>query len=318
MWCVSTLLSLIAGVALAGKCTLSLQRQISSTRCGADGSGISNSGCFDNNNSMWVESGCRGYFICDGQPNVYCASGVGQRIVCPCVSGPPPPPQPPSPAPWPECGVSGIDPRTGACFQSCPALTNQTECVASPFKCLWRGGKCSSPPPCSGIKDEPACAASAFKCLWSSEEQRCQTTMCNFNGVWNMTFPFGNPAGVAGGGMHFADMHIFQPPGSMNYSMEWRTGHCVLPDCYKGRARATGWMRSNVSMQTKPGTAHHMWGVNDLGYGSVSPFPSELDKSLAPDCSLLTFPDALFEGKMVRWCKKPYCPLDSPPASLDI
>ena len=129
-----------------------------------------------------------------------------------------------------------------------------------------------------------------------------------------MTFPFGNPAGKVGGGMHFADMHIFQPPGSTNYSMEWRTGHCVLPECYAGRARATGWMRSNVTMQTKNGTGHFMWGVDNLAHGSTSPYSSELDKSPAPACSLLTFPDALFEGKVVQWCKKPFCPLDSPTA----
>jgi hypothetical protein len=137
-------------------------------------------------------------------------------------------------------------------------------------------------------------------------------TACNFNGIWNMTFPFGNPAGKTGGGMHFADLHFFQPPGSTNFSLEWRTGHCVLPECYNGRARATGSMRSNVTMKTKNGTGHFMWGIDSLGHGSTSPFPSEIGQLLAPDCTLLTFPDTLFDGKVVKWCKKPYCPPGSP------
>merc|ERR1719382_335089 len=124
-----------------------------------------------------------------------------------------------------------------------------------------------------------------------------------------MTFPFGNPVS---GGMHFADMQIFQAPGSPNFSMEWRTGHWVLPECYRGHARASGSMMTNWSMKTKNGTGHFMWGVDNQGFGSVSPYPSELDKTLAPNCSLLSFPDAKWFGKTIQWCRKPYCPPDSP------
>ena len=323
------------GVPWTGKavanCSYALQRQMSSSRCMADGSGISHSGCLANR-TMWVEDGCRGYFICDGQPNVYCAAGLHQRTVCPCVSGPPPPRPPPSPPPWPECGVN---PATGGCAAPCPAIPNKTACEASPYRCVWtprrggeaggleggsaggrggRGGGCGDPLPCERITAAAACAASPHKCGWV-EGRGCNLTTCNFNGTWNMTFPFGNPAGKVGGGMHFADMHIYQPPGSANFSMEWRTGHCVLPDCYKGRARATGYMRSSTTMQTKNGTAPFMWGVDTLGTGAASPYPSELDKSTpAPPCSLLTFPGWVFEGRAARWCRKPFCPPDSPPA----
>merc|ERR1712087_186286 len=127
-----------------------------------------------------------------------------------------------------------------------------------------------------------------------------------------MTFVAGNPGGKAGGGMHFADMHIFQPPGSSNFSMEWRTGHCWPPSqCYRGRARASGKMMTNWTLKTKNGTGAFMWGVATEGFGSVSPYPSELDMSPAPACTLLTFPYApQWLGKTIKWCKKPFCPSD--------
>ena len=96
----------------------------------------------------------------------------------------------------------------------------------------------------------------------------------------------------------------------------WRTGHCVLPECYRGRARATGSMLNATSMRTKNGTGAFLWGVGAEGITSASPFDSELDHTPAPDCTLITFPGSLWPRRGVRtpnaWCRKPYCPRDSP------
>ena len=171
-------------------CTLTLQRQLSSTRCLADGSGIGHSGCWNSNKSMWVEDGCRGYFVCDGQPNVYCGAGIGKRATCPCISGPPLPPTPPPPPLWPECGTTGIDPKTGACYATCLTIPNRTACGASPYKCVWQGSKCTDPLQCVEVANQAACAASPFECAWTNG--RCNTTLCNFNG--QCCLKSGNPS----------------------------------------------------------------------------------------------------------------------------
>ena len=157
------LLSIFASVAAAPtaeatpNCTVTLQKQTSITRCPG------NFGCGPTNNTMWAGNGCRGYFVCNGHKNVYCGDGFGKKLVCPCVSGPPPPPPPPPPPLWPFCGVTGIDPKTGTCYQPCPIIPNQTSCAASPYACVWQGGKCSNPLPCRNVTGESACAASPYK-----------------------------------------------------------------------------------------------------------------------------------------------------------
>lgn len=293
----------------AGNCTVSLQLQTSSTPCygPADSPRHGHFGCSKKNNTMWAGGGCRGYFHCNGQPNVLCGGGFGQTAECPCVSGPPPPPPPPL---WPACAVW----HDGKCAPPCMALRNETGCAASPYKCVWKNEECSDPLPCVKITDADACAASPYLCKW--RDGACNITQCNFNGTWNLTYQFGNPIGKLTGGMHYADMHIFQPPGSQNYTMEWREGHCVLPECDRGRARGWGSMMTNRSLKSHNGTGSFLWGIDNQGFGSASPFPSELDNTPAPDCTLLTFPDSTLFKKVNKWCKKPYCPSDSPTAEL--
>ena len=83
-------------------CTVSLQKQVSLTKCTAGPWG--RFGCFANDTRwMWAGEGCRGVFLCNGHGNVSCGDGFGKKVACQCVAGtlPPPPPFPPPPPPLP-------------------------------------------------------------------------------------------------------------------------------------------------------------------------------------------------------------------------
>lgn len=54
-------------------CSVSLMKQLSVTKCELG----QTFGCFDNNNSMWVDDGCRGEFMCNGVKGVECDSTTG-------------------------------------------------------------------------------------------------------------------------------------------------------------------------------------------------------------------------------------------------
>ena len=68
------------GDASAASCSVSLTRQVSSTRC-IEGKTF---GCMEGNESMWAGGGCNGEFLCEGHPNVACAGTFGRRSVCLC------------------------------------------------------------------------------------------------------------------------------------------------------------------------------------------------------------------------------------------
>ena len=87
-----------AAVPAASDCNVTLSRQLSSHGC----EGLY--GCFAHNNSMWVKSGCRAIFECNGVENVKCdpcdpacPGGTPSISVCKCMPAPPAPPPPPSP-----------------------------------------------------------------------------------------------------------------------------------------------------------------------------------------------------------------------------
>ena len=69
--------------------------------------------------------------------------------------------------------------------------------------------------------------------------------------------------------MHLCQLLLGTPPRPRPDEVLARASQHV------GRARATGCMRSKVTMQTKNGTANFMWGVDALGTESASPYPSE-------------------------------------------
>lgn len=62
-------------------CTIKLLMQISSSECKLNVS----FGCFNNNNSMWTTSGCRGIFKCNNASNIECESQNNAFTVCQCV-----------------------------------------------------------------------------------------------------------------------------------------------------------------------------------------------------------------------------------------
>ena len=115
------------GLSTGGRnCTVSLTEQISSGAhpCKDD----KTYGCYDNNNSMWADTGCMGHFTCNGAP-MECESrlSLGPRFaVCECTPGwapgpaPPRPPQPPRPTPAPPAPVPKCT-RKGAAVD-CPNI----------------------------------------------------------------------------------------------------------------------------------------------------------------------------------------------------
>ena len=63
-----------AGLGVVAGCTVSLQKQLSSTRCAGK------FGCFTNDTDwMWAGEGCRGAFLCNGHPEVPCGDGFGKK-----------------------------------------------------------------------------------------------------------------------------------------------------------------------------------------------------------------------------------------------
>ena len=101
----------------AAGCTITLQKQLSSTRCAG------NFGCFKNDTRfMWAGDGCRGNFLCNGHPGVACGDGFHKRMACPCSKGPvgppppiPPPVPPPPPPPAPPHPPAPPAPRGPLC-----------------------------------------------------------------------------------------------------------------------------------------------------------------------------------------------------------
>ena len=62
-----------AWTAQSSSCTVSLMRQVSVAKCELG----QTFGCFNSNNSMWINGGCRGVFMCNGEKDVQCESTTG-------------------------------------------------------------------------------------------------------------------------------------------------------------------------------------------------------------------------------------------------
>merc|ERR1712025_1307997 len=70
------------GRKIEATCSVSVTKQISSAKCIVDQS----YGCYSDNQSMWVSSGCRAVFKCDGVDGVDCESEDKKFVVCPCTA----------------------------------------------------------------------------------------------------------------------------------------------------------------------------------------------------------------------------------------
>ena len=78
-------------------CSVQLAQRCSESACVAN----QDYGCYNENNSMWVDHGCRGMFSCNGIANVRCdpcdpvdCDPPRNLTVCSCVATPPPTPGP--------------------------------------------------------------------------------------------------------------------------------------------------------------------------------------------------------------------------------
>lgn len=75
-----------AAVVAAGACTVALKHQLSSATCTLGTS----FGCYDGNNTMWTDHGCRGEFSCNADNLVSCDYTGPGRHNCECARPPPP------------------------------------------------------------------------------------------------------------------------------------------------------------------------------------------------------------------------------------